>query len=348
MSRLEGLQTARALAVLMVLTGHVIAEAEHFLALDLPGDWIPWTRGVDLFFVISGFIVVRSASQWRGGARAFLVRRFLRIAPLYYLFTTLMVLALLTAPGAVKDTGLSPGQILGSYLFFPTERADGRIAPVLSPGWTLNYEMAFYAALSACLMLKRPFAALTAVFCAAALLGAIWSPEGLFEGAASGPIKAAWVFATNPICLEFLFGMGLARLWPGRRAHGGAALAMGLSGAVLLILLDATTLPRFVAAGLPATLIVASVTLAAPKVRWPLQGIGDASYAIYLSHRFSLRVLTLVLLPLMPAAPWSAALFCGIAIGLSAGIGWLVLTLIERPIAAALASDLPAAPAVPR
>ncbi|SIT06295.1 Peptidoglycan/LPS O-acetylase OafA/YrhL, contains acyltransferase and SGNH-hydrolase domains [Roseivivax lentus] len=347
MPRLEGLQFARAIAVLMVLTGHVIAEAEHYFAIDLPGDAIPWTRGVDLFFVISGFIVIRAADRWQAGAGAFLARRFLRIAPLYYLFTTLMVLTLLAAPGAVKDTALAPGQIVGSYPFWPTERYDGRIAPVLSVGWTLNYEMAFYAALSLCLTLRRPVLAMGLLFGALALLGALSGPEGPFPSTTSSQIKTIWAFATNPICLEFLFGMVLARLWPRRRVSARIAWGLGIGGAVLLVALDATDLPRFLAAGVPAAMIVGAVIWPAPWQGWPLQRIGDASFAIYLSHRFTLRALTLVLLPLLPAAPWAAPLFCVLAVALAAGVGWLVFTLVERPVAA-LVSASPRSQPVPQ
>ncbi|MHA6326414.1 acyltransferase family protein [Roseivivax sp. CAU 1753] len=336
MTKLAGLQTARAMAALMVLTGHVIAEAEHYFAIDLPGDAIPWTRGVDLFFVISGFIVIRSADRWQAGSGAFLARRFLRVAPLYYLFTTLMVLTLLAAPGAAKDTALEPGQIVASYLFFPVERYDGRIAPVLSLGWTLNYEMAFYAVLSGALMLRRPVRTLCAIFAAAALLGALIGPAGVFEIGIPAPMSALWRFSTNPIFLEFAFGMILARLWHRRAPDARLALICALAGIVALVGLDATPLPRFVAAGLPAMLIVAAASLFAPDIRWPLQRIGDASYALYLSHRFTLRAMTLVLLPVLPATPIAAVLFCGIVMAASVLVGWIVFATIERPVLAAL------------
>ena len=66
MPRLAGLQLLRGLAATMVLIGHVIAEAEHYFARPLPGDAIPWTRGVDIFFVISGFIITLSATRLMG------------------------------------------------------------------------------------------------------------------------------------------------------------------------------------------------------------------------------------------------------------------------------------------
>jgi len=151
--KLPGLQALRGLAAVMVLIGHVLAEAEHYFALSLPGDTIPRTRGVDIFIVISGFVITLSAQRYMGRPWAFLWRRLLRVAPLYYVFTTLMVAALLLLPGAVKDTPLDPAQIISSYVFFPYARPDGLIAPVLSLGWTLNYEIFFYALTALCLAL---------------------------------------------------------------------------------------------------------------------------------------------------------------------------------------------------
>ena len=81
--RLEGLQSLRALAALLVLIGHVRAEAAHYFALDLPGAALPWTRGVDIFFIISGFIITLSATRFAARPGAFLWRRlrFMRCSP---------------------------------------------------------------------------------------------------------------------------------------------------------------------------------------------------------------------------------------------------------------------------
>lgn len=325
--KLPGLQALRALAAFMVLVGHVLAEAEHYFALPLPGDAIPWTRGVDIFFVISGFVITLSAAQLAGHPRAFLWRRLVRVVPLYFLFTTLMVVVLIALPGAAKDTTLDPAQILSSYGFFPYERADGRIAPVLSLGWTLNYEVFFYTLAALCLALPRPFLALTALIIGIAALGhAIeWH-------------SAPFAFWSDPIILEFLMGIALARLWQQgwHRPHPGAALATLCAGIALLIVLDPTPLPRFVAAGLPAAMIVASGTLLCPLCALPGQLWGDASYALYLSHRFALRGATILLLPLLPATMWGAAIYVVSICALSLAVGMLTHLWIERPMMRAL------------
>ncbi|WP_323764783.1 acyltransferase [Marinovum sp.] len=324
--RLHGLQSLRALAALMVLAGHIRAEAAHYLALDLPGAALPWTRGVDIFFVISGFIVTLSAARFAARPGAFLSRRLRRVVPLYALFTTLMVALLLASPGALKSTSLDPAQIASSYLFLPYERGDGRIAPVLSLGWTLNYEVFFYALLALCLALPRPLAACCAALVGLCLLGPVL------------PVTTASRFYCDPLILEFTFGIGLARLWQiglVRPSVPLALTALGL-GLVLLVTLHQTALPRPLAAGLPAALIVAAGTLLAPCRPLPWQAIGDASYALYLSHRFPLRAATLLLLPWLPATPWAALAFCGGMVALCLWAALRVHRHIERPLARVL------------
>ncbi|MEL7091920.1 MAG: acyltransferase [Pseudomonadota bacterium] len=325
---LPGLQLLRALAALMVLVGHVLAEAEHYFALSLPGNAVPWTRGVDIFFVISGFVITLSAARYLGQPAAFFWRRVVRVVPLYWLFTTLMVAALLLLPGGVKDTTLDPAQILSSYGFIPYERADGRIAPVLSLGWTLNYEMLFYAIAALCLALPRPLLAVTGVILGLATVGLTLD----------APIPQVR-FWTNPILIEFLFGIGLARLWQrGFHVPHGAAAGFALTcGLALLLILDATTLPRWVAAGIPAAIIVASGTLFCPQRAMPGMIWGDASYALYLSHRFALRAATLLLLPLLPATIVGALAYVVVVCACALGVGVLTHVFVEKPLLRACA-----------
>lgn len=318
-ARLDGLQTLRAMAALMVLIGHVRAEAEHFLGLDLPGAALPWTRGVDVFFVLSGFIIALSATRFPGRPLAFLKRRAWRVVPLYFLFTTLMVLSLLLLPSGVKDTTLDLRQILGSYTFWPVARPDGRIAPLLSLGWTLNYEMFFYALMALALCTPRPVLSLSAALISLSALSLLdWQTTEMR-------------FWTNPILLEFLLGMGLAQTYlRGWRLPGKAVLPLVVLGLALMILLHQTALPRFLAAGVPALILTAAMT--AQRANWPLISLGDASYALYLSHRFTLRAATLLLMPLLPVSATGAALFILITCALSCAVALLVHSWIEKPL----------------
>jgi peptidoglycan/LPS O-acetylase OafA/YrhL len=345
MPRLDSLQWLRALAAMMVLIGHVIEEVAHYRGQTLSAAALPWTRGVDIFFVISGFVITLSMIRFAGsvqGAGAFLLRRTLRVVPLYWLFTTLMVLTLLIAPSGVKDTDLDPAQILSSYLFLPYERHDGRIAPVLSLGWTLNYEMFFYLLASAVLLLNwsRAVAGLLAALAFLALAGAAFDPN-----------QTALTFWTNSIILEFGFGVLLAILWLRRGTDHVPLLAaaLGFAGLAALVMLNGTTLPRAIAAGLPALLIVAGPVLFLVPPPGPLNraglALGDASYALYLSHRFVLRLATLALLPFLPAGAGGAFLFIVIVTLAATALSLAVFHHIERPLLAALNRRFLSAPA---
>ena len=321
--RVPALQILRGLAAVMVLIGHTLAEAEHYFALDLPGDVVPWTRGVDIFFVISGFVITLSAARFLGQPMPFLQRRLRRVVPLYFVFTTMMVIVLLVLPDGVKDTKADVMHIFSSYSFVPYERMDGRIAPVLSLGWTLNYEVFFYVLAALCLVLPRPFLALNALLLALGILG-LWVD---FD-------TAQLAFWTNPIIVEFVLGIAIARLWQRgvRWPHSGAATIGVCAGLSLLILLDPSPLPRFVAAGLPAALIVFSATVLCPGRAMPGMIWGDASYALYLSHRFTLRAMTLLLLPVLPATLPGAASYVVLVCAASLAVGLLTHLWIERPM----------------
>ncbi|WP_264212292.1 acyltransferase family protein [Leisingera thetidis] len=336
-SKLVGVQYMRALASGMVLIGHVIAEAEHYFGTGLTAGLIPWTRGVDIFFVISGCIIMVSAQKYfgcAGGMRHFLRNRFVRVAPLYWFFTTLMLLALLALPGGAKDTVLDWGQVATSYLFIPYERYDGRIAPVLSLGWTLNYEIYFYALFSLAILLPQKTGPLVLVAAMAAVSLAGWAAA--FDAA---PL----VIWSNPLILEFCFGVLLGHVylhhWQGRTGCNGLALALLALGFALMTALNAVEgLHRTLSSGLPAALMTGSMVFLwhQPRTADRLSRLGlllgDTSYALYLSHRFALRLLTLGLLPLLPAGTAGGWIFVFTACAAAVAASVLVHFRIEKPM----------------
>lgn len=332
MPKQPGVQLLRALAAVMVLIGHVIAEAEHYFAITLPFSTLPWMRGVDVFFVISGFIITLSAQRiWDQphAVRRFLWRRFIRVAPLYYLFTTLMIVALVLVPGGAKDTQFDLGQIVSSYLFWPYERYDGRLAPVLSLGWTLNYEMFFYAIFACALVLPKRIGSLAVV----GLIGVL-SAVGLIFAPDFTPLA----FWTNPTMMAFAFGVLIARAdlaGIGPKRGGLPVLIVGLAALVVLNAVQ-IELPRFISSGLPAAIIVSAPVLFSRQSSAPRVGLllGDASYALYLSHRFVLRSATLLLLPYLPSTEPAAWAFVGLvsiaALGVSVGVyRWVEVPMLR-------------------
>lgn len=337
MSQLYGIQVLRAFAAFMVAVHHVqpdaLALAQRSGASFTPSYLLPWMAGVDIFFVVSGFIMVHASGKLFGrkdAPRLFLARRLARIVPLYWAATALFLLVGLLLPGALNSAAPDLGQILGSYLFWPVVSSTGLVQPVYSLGWTLNYEMLFYALFGAALILPRAAVVLTVTSALAVLVAA----EAL-----SGPLPLPFGFWGQPIVLEFAAGMGLALLRrQGFRLTGGPRWLVAALGVAILLL--AAWLPgadtpwmSFTLRGSAAVLLVAAASSgsgnSAPSalVRG-LAGLGDASYALYLVHPFAIRALREIFMRVAPGWP---GLYVFAALIASVAASVLVYRWFERP-----------------
>jgi peptidoglycan/LPS O-acetylase OafA/YrhL len=338
LSQLYGIQVLRAFAALMVAVHHVQSDAV-FLAgragtAFSPSDILPWNAGVDLFFVISGFIMVHASSGLfgqTGSARLFLARRIARIVPLYWAATTLFLLVMLASPALLNSGAPGAGQILGSYLFWPLPNAVGEIQPVYSLGWTLNYEMLFYALFGAALLLP---ARLVVPATALALFG-------LVATQAAVPLPLPFGFWGQPIVLEFAAGMGLALLWRGGLRLGHTARAAVAAAGVATLLFGPHLAPggawsNLAVHGSAAVLLVLAAASGAARsepslpVR-ALSAVGDASYALYLVHPFVIRGLREVF---VHAGLGSPGLFIGLALAGAVLAALAVHHGFERPATA--------------
>ena len=255
------IQYLRAIAALMVVCFHL-----HTSGIFPISIWTSWlASGVDIFFVISGFIMVRSTEGKGLSAKEFFVKRLVRIVPLYWLLTCL----------AISTSGVSLAHNAASFLFIPVQHPEfGKYWPILEPGWTLNYEMFFYLVfgLTFTLTPKRQLALIAILFSLLVLAGAIFSLPGSIG------------FYTNPLLLEFVAGMAVARF--ARQLPAWTCLA----GFALLIGLHPFDLPRVVEFGVPAVIIFSAFL--STESRMPQIGalkiVGDSSFAIYLVHLFTL------------------------------------------------------------
>jgi exopolysaccharide production protein ExoZ len=259
--------------------------------------------GVDLFFVISGFIMVYSTSRKKISASQFLLNRITRIIPLYY-STTLIVFGIaITFPLIFQNTSPDFYALLKSLTFVPFEKSPGRIYPLYYLGWTLNYEMFFYMIFALSLSFWYE---MRVVLCATVILGLVL--VGRYIGDPSNVIS---YFYSQPIMLDFSLGMILALLRDQISAamRGSPVLPwLTLSFGIVTLLTASSLLTiappfyapptnTFVTFGLPAALIaMAAIGLHDVKTRgqpWQFfQEIGDASYSIYLSHFFIVGALT--------------------------------------------------------
>lgn len=334
--QIESIQALRAIAALLVVFGHAAHETEAIgPRVGLPGidaSFLHWGIGVDIFFVISGFIMVHTSADLFGqpGAwRVFLARRIARIVPLYWLLTTVLLLGGLIAPRLLNVPLGDWQHILSSYLFIPSLRGD-EIRPVMALGWTLNLEMFFYVLFAGALLLplRRGMVALTLAIGGFALAGAILKP-----------VQVQIAFWTQQIILEFLFGCLLALLHRhGFRLAGPSAVllvAFGFAAMFNIHGVDADeTVPPALRWGVPAVLIVGGAALyrgGAPRLTLLLTGLGNASYSLYLFHPFALRPLREVWVKLVGAA-LPLELYIVVAMTVAAAASMFLYRWIERPM----------------
>ncbi len=286
--------------------------------------------GVWLFFAISGFVMVhvgddlrRAPGSWHRFARA----RIARVVPLYWLMTTIKIIAVVLAGSLVVNSALDPQTVVASYLFLPSHDEAGAIHPLWGVGWTLMFEMAFYALVTLALAMRVDPLAL----CAPVLIAA--ASASLFRPATGSP----WWFYADHVTLYFLAGMIIARGWRARRPVltiallGAVAVLTGALGSVRAGRLDveAAAVPLAI-----STVLTASVWLEARAgrfvPRWMMIG-GASSYALYLVHP--------LLAPAVPAvfaavgaswAPWLAVVT--ITVGAMLVMAPLAHRFVEQPM----------------
>lgn len=299
--RLAGIQALRAIAAIAVVIRHALTETGDFGWVAQMGG-----AGVDVFFVISGFVMAYTSDGT--SARAFLARRIVRIVPIYWL-CTLALVAVAASGLAYQSQDIAPARVLASLFFIEPN-------PVLFVGWSLNYEMFFYLV----------FAATLAV--GLGRWSAVVVPLLMVASVASGLPGVS-----RPIVLEFAFGVLLCAAY--RRGLSGrfALPALLLSAAIFAVTsMAAAQSPagllsesvRWLWWGAPAVLIVYASLWWKPK--WTL--LGDASYAIYLAQVFVMTLLGKALL--YPATPvWLAV---ALAIVFSLVLGVLLHLTVEKPL----------------
>lgn len=325
-----GVQYLRAIAAALVVFVHLqeqLQRAGHSIPLALYGS-----AGVDIFFVISGFVMWHT-SQDHHRTLDFYYRRIIRIVPLYWALTSVVVAMLLWTPSLVRSGSFDWAHVVASYFFVPMAHpvATESMFPVLIPGWTLNYEMFFYLIFGLALLLPRSkrLAALCIAFAALAAAYFVVPRE-----------MTAAAFYTDPIILEFLLGILLGALCGrGAKLSGRTATLLIVAGAILI--LCRFDVHRFVRDGIGAAMIVYGAVLfemGRPVRRRPaLMLLGDASYSLYLSHALVLSGLFQIMNRIVPVGTIAGAivyLLAAVTVSVAAAI--LLYRLIEKPALAYL------------
>jgi exopolysaccharide production protein ExoZ len=338
MGRLSNIQVLRAIAALLVIVSHAVHEtvemAGAFHQPALTTGFHPWTAAVDVFFIMSGFILVAISYDKFGTADAsgdFFLRRLVRAVPLYWLLTSLLLATAALAPRMLNVPISDALQVLASYAFIPYPRGEGELRPVLALGWTMNLEMAFYLVLALSLSFSRRIGL--------SIIGTLLVGVVLLQQVAMSDSHAL-AFYGSSMTLDFVLGTGIAVAYQrGWRLPAWACWAGGALGLALILdaaSADSTELRWFWTISLPAALLVAAAVfgpqLPTARVwqRWLIL-VGDACYSVYLLQPFLLRP-TAKLWAAIVGPRLSLWVYVGVGsfVALAAGVACFVL--FETPL----------------
>jgi len=289
-----------------------------FFPRELP---LAGQAGVDIFFVISGVIIAKTAAglSWQ----EFAWKRFRRIIPFYFI---ICIFGLLIA--VRSGTAITGRDLLATFFLWPA--TDVMTLPLVPIAWTLCYEALFYAAATLVLADRRWLYPLLGLFVAAMAL----RPHG-----------AVFQFLGNPLIIEFLFGVALAHAPSFQHARWGIPLGAGIIigagffdlapfGNALEYLRGDGALLRVAVYGLPAALIVWGVMQFKGRASaWTRQG--DASYSLYLTHSLFMPMFFVI----WTVIPLPTDLMIVISMAASVFFGWRIHLAIEKPVLNALKGE---------
>jgi exopolysaccharide production protein ExoZ len=337
-STLINLQALRAIAALLVVFVHLgnphgfEARYLHVAKAMLSGLANIGHSGVDLFFVISGFIMTMTtcARPRLPGSGAFLLARVVRIYPMYWIMTALVLIVYLYRPEIVNSHSAFSPNIAASFLALP-QAGD----PLLLVGWSLVYEMYFYTIFAVALAFGKRSLVPVLVFWAAAMI-----VLNLIFASTHNP----WLYVvSNPLCCEFLVGIGVALLVLSRKVHAPAlCLALGCLGYAGECLFGFGTGWMTVVGAVPLALIVLGLVELELRAECVLPGIfrhlGDASYSLYLSHIPILAALGILMshTSLRRGTRLDEIVAVTVAIVLVEAISLCIYRYVERPITGSL------------
>lgn len=290
------IQYLRGLAAIMVIVAHA---SEQFAGVG--GRWLEvvhdagWA-GVDLFFVISGFVMTYTVGTRPPDPRApgwdFLCRRLARIVPLYWVSTLAVSLIALLLPAMLKTTQFSVAGFVTSMLFVPHyDAARHSFSPIYHLGWTLNFEILFYVLFALSLRLSNAGKRLWLLALAFLVMNRIG--HSLAPSLLTDPLR----FWGSAVTFEFLAGCVLGHLFLRGKLDGFSPVAgpLTLLAGLALLLYFATINGsadfdvRALWKGIPAAVLVLAgliIERSAPFENALLHRIGDATYSLYLSHLY--------------------------------------------------------------
>ena len=340
------IQYLRGIAALLVVHHHIQFQfIKAGSPLLLPMAEVG-AAGVDIFFVISGFIMWISTYGKSIEPAEFVQMRLIRIFPLYFLASLFLLLVSLLAPALLSTTQFNLEHFTWSVLFVAVQHPvmTQEILPFFIQGWTLNYEMYFYLIFALTLLLgeRQRSLALLAVLTLIVLAGLTL------------PVRQEqFQFYTSTLLLEFVYGLLVGWVYTrGGVVSRQASVLLILAGFAALAVSDLVGVrygasgmdpSRALLWGVPAAAIVAGAGLGAWQFRGlahrALSALGDSSYSLYLSHIVTLPVVALFWrLAGGEFSSESAWVLATVMMVSAVTVGWLIFVLVELPLTEVLRS----------
>jgi exopolysaccharide production protein ExoZ len=327
--KLLNLQALRGCACLLVLFSHITLYEGRVAEVVVLPNWLfkMGSAGVDLFFVISGYIMLSLGDGGSSGLKVslnFILRRMARIYPLYWVFTAIVITILIFFPESIYRSGDQAAfNYFKSFFLIP----DTNPSPPVGQGWSLVHEMYFYLTFTIILLFpsktRKYLWILWLLFLATYVVGSISTKDPFIR------------IASSPLTFEFIFGCFAAYLHKsGFSRFGSIAFVLGVLG--LLFFGHQYGPWRFLLVGVPAFLIVyGAIAMELGKgVVFPpwLQRTGDASYSIYLSHILVLGAVAKLWKRLPEFGILSNILLIAVMLAATTAFGFAVMNYVELPL----------------
>lgn len=340
MNKIDNIQGLRGIAVLLVVFTHLFfIEKKYGGELSIIPEFVLFGfSGVDLFFIISGFVMVTVTRGKLGSpiaALKFIYHRIVRIYPVYWIYSILVLIVFLLKPSWVNSAQGNQVDIISSLLLLPQNSL-----PLINVGWSLIHEMYFYWFFTLIvLLLSETFLPLT-------LAG--WGGILVFSHFFNEPDNLYLKLALHPLTLEFIGGCFIAIFYYNYEIRQNHKVLLAIAIISFMLLIAGHEAKSFISEdyssawwwrvltfGIPSLLIVHSVVhlenqgYILPK--W-LIAIGDASYSIYLSHVLMLSALGRIWTVFASNGVIDNILAAPVLIALVLGFGLLSYHKIEKPI----------------
>lgn len=325
---LNSLQTLRAIAAWMVVLHHF---AQIFFSFEEESWFVIFFAkygllGVDLFFIISGFVIYHATARKTVTPGHFMLHRVARIVPAYWLFTLLTALLGYSFDGLIRLAEVEPLFLLKSMFFLPAANPSGiGLYPLLTVGWTLNYEMAFYLVFCLSLFLPKHYRLVGIT------LGIVCFQVGL------PLLGGAFAFYSGKLMFEFLIGIAIAVMYSrGWVQRVSLRLAIGMIIVSFLFIAAKEYGFAYFKIGIPL-IVIAAIS----QEKWFqrlsfMRALGDWSYSTYLSHLLVLSIAYRASL-VWQLNPYFALSAASVVIML---VSWLSFTIVERNISASIKQKL--------